>query len=207
MRTCSVEDCSKPHKAKSFCRGHYQIWRKENSGPCVIEGCVNPGSSGGGYCITHYGRRWKGRPMDDPVVPHIKKEERINEEGERLCTRCRTYLPLNKFRKTGTKYGLAVYCNRCAGLYSYNIDRIQYDELWESQGKACAACRVTDPGAGREWHIGHDHACCPSPGKSCGRCIRNILCYSCNVILGYAKDNPETLVKLSDYLVKHQTQR
>ena len=48
--------------------------------------------------------------------------------------------------------------------------------------------------------VDHSHACC-SGNKSCGKCIRGILCWRCNSILGAAKENYRYLPKfLIDYL-------
>lgn len=51
----------------------------------------------------------------------------------------------------------------------------------------CDVCQEPD------WRIVFDH--CHASGK-----FRGWLCYGCNLTLGHAKDSPETLRALADYL-------
>lgn len=48
--------------------------------------------------------------------------------------------------------------------------------------------------------VDHDHSCCPN-SKSCGRCVRGLLCKQCNWALGYVGDNIDKLNGLVDYLL------
>lgn len=63
-------------------------------------------------------------------------------------------------------------------------------EWLDQQGGKCGICNTTEPGGRGSWHIDHDHCCCKA---GCERCIRGILCHSCNVGLGHFKDDPVRL--------------
>jgi Recombination endonuclease VII len=52
--------------------------------------------------------------------------------------------------------------------------------IFAVQGNLCAVCGASEPG-GRGWNVDHDHACC-SGKRSCGWCVRGILCHSCNTV-------------------------
>ncbi len=58
--------------------------------------------------------------------------------------------------------------------------------MLEAQGNACAMCRMPFE-ADQRICIDHDHACCaPSmPSRCCGKCVRGLLCLTCNVAVGY----------------------
>jgi hypothetical protein len=95
----------------------------------------------------------------------------------------------------------ADYAKSYGRQYRYNITEEEYQRRLEEQGGMCAVCGATDPGCkGRSWAVDHDHTCCPGKNKTCGKCNRGILCQPCNAALGMAKDNPNTLRKLAEYL-------
>jgi|SRR6266446_2581561 len=82
----------------------------------------------------------------------------------------------------------------------YGMYRGQLIEMLKSQDYKCKICR--DPLI-RFGDIDHDHSCCPS-GKSCGKCIRGLLCRGCNRGMGHYKDDPDRLIKASNYLIQFQ---
>lgn len=86
--------------------------------------------------------------------------------------------------------------------WKYGIDFEDRDLRLAEQGGVCAICR-TDCPQGRGWVIDHDHACCDGI-KTCGKCIRGILCTNCNSMLGQAKDNPDTLIAAAMYIMQNK---
>jgi len=62
-----------------------------------------------------------------------------------------------------------------------------YEETLKSQDGHCALC-PTEP-SGRRLQVDHDHKCCPSrregTRKTCGECVRGLLCEACNTRLGH----------------------
>lgn len=73
--------------------------------------------------------------------------------------------------------------------YRYGITNDQKDAMLAAQGGVCGSCGTNEP-AGRGWVVDHDHACCAGV-KSCGKCIRAILCTRCNVAVGMLRDSAE----------------
>lgn len=77
--------------------------------------------------------------------------------------------------------------SRTSRLRRYGLTEESYAQLLASQGNACAMCHQD---FGEETpNIDHDHACCPAPpglqSRSCGGCVRGLLCLKCNTALGY----------------------
>ena len=82
--------------------------------------------------------------------------------------------------------------------YFYGINSEQYNELFIKQKSMCAICGMVeysiDKRTGSIKSLCVDH--CHKTGK-----IRGLLCASCNVGLGYFRDNPEITKKATKYLL------
>lgn len=90
--------------------------------------------------------------------------------------------------------------------YKYRLTVEAYEALLEAQGSACAICRIGAPTDIRtsRFHVDHDHACCPGT-RSCGKCIRGLLCHACNTALGNFHDDPERLTAALAYVTSHKS--
>jgi recombination endonuclease VII len=73
---------------------------------------------------------------------------------------------------------------RKSRITAYGLTQKQFDWLLEIQRFACAMCE--DPfHQGQLIHVDHDHNCCEGKNKSCGKCVRGLLCHTCNIALGH----------------------
>jgi Recombination endonuclease VII len=125
------------------------------------------------------------------------------------CTKCEEDKDLTNFRacKRG-KFGTQSRCRNCEReevnsrrrlnpqerrdknlKYFYNMTQADYDSMLESQEGKCAICR-TAPQNGKNLCVDHNHNCCLPSGfgkaarKTCGKCVRGLLCPPCNRLLG-----------------------
>ena len=188
IRSCSVDGCNTQVDALELCRKHYNNWRKHGTHeappkpekvwlPCIQDNCTEFASRKNGMCNYHY-------------------RKAIKEQGYHcVIDGC------DKFASGGGGF-----CSTHGGWYgrlykTYNVTREQYEEMFKSQDGRCAICGNPPKEGGKGLHVDHDHGCCPG-GKSCGKCVRGLLCSSCNTAIGLLKDNPELLTAAIDYLKK-----
>jgi hypothetical protein len=68
--------------------------------------------------------------------------------------------------------------------YLYKMTIEDYESLLLSQGGHCALCQVVQGDDKRRMAVDHDHECC-SGTRSCGKCLRGILCADCNRKVGF----------------------
>lgn len=89
----------------------------------------------------------------------------------------------------------------------YNVSMDWYQGKLKEQGGVCAICRRPQSarnGVPRWLAIDHDHACCPHRGRSCGRCVRGLLCTACNTRLAALED--EVWRESADAYLRHHKQ-
>ena len=77
----------------------------------------------------------------------------------------------------------------------YGIPNEDYDKLVEKQNNCCDICGKSRSEFEKEFFIDHDHTT---------KKVRGLLCLWCNTVIGFAKDNIETLKNAITYLKKHK---
>lgn len=80
----------------------------------------------------------------------------------------------------------------------YGITVDEFDRRRDEQDGRCAMC-------GEEHDllcVDHDHTCCPGP-KSCGECVRGLVCVNCNRSLGVI-ENAEIMAAADTYLARYR---
>jgi hypothetical protein len=78
--------------------------------------------------------------------------------------------------------------HRAHKFVRFGITEDQFKQMLEDQGHACAICGRPF-GEDERVCVDHDHKCCPVPSnghaRSCGKCVRGLLCVRCNTWLGW----------------------
>lgn len=81
---------------------------------------------------------------------------------------------------------------------NFKLTADDYQMMLEAQGFVCAICK-NPPEPGKRLFVDHDHSCC-SGQKTCGRCVRGLLCHQCNVGIGFLQDDITRLENSIEYL-------
>lgn len=148
-----------------------------------------------------------------PNCKQRARYERVNARQRRTCEVCGADITNRRrdvrwctercarvARQRDGRQAAAVRKSKLKTTYGLTLD--QYDALVASQNGRCAICGSGDPKSTRNirWVIDHDHNCCPSQTKTCGKCIRGLLCTQCNLGLGQFEDSPDLLTAAAAYL-------
>lgn len=199
MTMCRITDCPNPVKGRGLCQGH--LARERNGVEYVCQQC---------------GREWQ-RPLAVAAPRKYCSEECVaaadaaKKDRHRAARRAKSSDPefrahqaarMNEWRRRNPDAWKAI-ARRRHLMGTYKITPEQYEALLERQGGHCAMCPATSADdAGRQLHVDHDHTCCPGD-RSCGKCIRGLLCKRCNTMLGCADDDPQRLRAGLAYLARH----
>ena len=130
-------------------------------------------------------------PYKDPNSPEAKAS--LRRRKERYATAHPDRVAVSK-----AKNNLSAYHRSYHRRHKYGLSEEDCRAWLVKQGGACAVCRMPLSIMAR-FTIDHDHKCCDSV-KTCGKCVRGILCNTCNAGLGYLKDSIDLLLQAVDYL-------
>lgn len=98
--------------------------------------------------------------------------------------------------ETTKRYNQAAYNRKSR----YGVTEVRYNAMLAEQGNACAVCRVSFETA--RPNIDHDHNCCPG-SRSCGKCVRGILCPSCLTLASLMETKMQFASNFFNYLTMH----
>lgn len=115
------------------------------------------------------------------------------------CNRCRKVKPNSAFaRNRTTRIGIQHTCYDCHRDARYGLAPGEYDRRMKEQDGRCAICRALNP-HGYELSVDHNKRCCPDH-RSCGKCVRGLLCQNCNAAIGMLGDDPVRLARAIAYV-------
>ena len=84
-------------------------------------------------------------------------------------------------------------------LKKYNITIEEYRAILAEQDFRCGICHIPQDSLDYRLCVDHDHDCCRGD-RSCGDCIRGLLCRRCNLLIGMAGDDEFLLLNAICYL-------
>lgn len=180
------------------------------------------------YCKPCMRTVRKGHPVTHPDGCGCKGcvQRFIDATGTKRCPKCGETKPVSEYylHKNGRPQA---YCKKCGieiatdnrkkldakrspdelarrrferRLARYNLTEFQFFAFLEVQQWRCAC---GDELTVEDLHIDHDHKCCSRKNRSCGKCVRGLLCQNCNIALGNLKDDPDRAIALANYLMQY----
>jgi hypothetical protein len=189
-KQCSIKFCKNKVHAKGFCHNHYRESRRRLEGVKAQEKrpkiCIVPECGRKHYCQNYCSSHYSRLQVSGDVKSNIPIK--ILFYGK---DKCDVVFCNNKHKARGL-------CNtHDATKRTYNLSS---DQLVEMLSRSCEICGTID-----NLSIDHDHSCCKGR-SSCGQCVRGTVCQNCNRSMGQAKDNPDILRKLANYLESYKKQ-
>lgn len=128
----------------------------------------------------------------DSDLELFKKDKSKTHGRRNICKSCdnkRTSVAYYKNKEKHKEYGRKKHLKS-----KYGLTVECYDKMLKSQDNQCEICKIHVSELAKPLYIDH----CHSTGK-----VRGLLCQHCNSGLGHFRDNIDSLLKASQYLVKY----
>lgn len=144
----------------------------------------------------------QGAPRYNTGVPCIRGHSSDRATVNGVCVECYS-LTRKKYNKTSKGKETSRRHDRTdkRSARRHGLSEAEFLSILSAQNNCCAVCLAPLADGWRTKYIDHDHACCPT-GRSCGKCVRGVLCVPCNTGLGQFYDDPAVLRRAADYVEK-----
>lgn len=146
-------------------------------------------------CSSEVSRRWQQRNPERAAAINRASKER-NRERAKEQRKAR-----NARLKDDEAHQRTLRDRRIQRIY--NVTQEWFEAQLAAQGGRCAICAVPQAEVGRAFSIDHDHNCC-SGTKSCGECVRGLLCGPCNLAIAAMDNAPDWLTSAVNYIEAHR---
>lgn len=160
---------------------------------CSVDDCDRTRVTASGLCNMHRMRLRQNGAVGEPT-----QRWNLVVDGHKYCKMCERTLSVESFGRKPNDV-VHTYCSECYPVYikyrniliKFKLTKMEYDDL---TANGCSVC-----GDNFRLSVDHDHSCC-SGIKSCGNCIRGVLCMRHNLLLGNAQDSISELETMITYL-------
>lgn len=181
LKTFCSNGCKRSGRYEGLCHVCAGVTEKPNGKPynaavdCSFQDCERP-TYAKGVCRNHY----------TLVFPTKKREPKPAPKPGRLARKC-PFPDCEGFSYT------APFCREhVKHWYAFPVEPTEYLKL--RLIKNCQSCGDDT----QKLVFDHDHDCCPGK-KTCGNCVRGVICQDCNVALGYLRNDPRRAEQLAVY--------
>lgn len=131
------------------------------------------------------------KPLED-----FCKDKKYKDGRRNICKRCHTDYMINYYKNNPDKTAEKNRMNTkfVPAWKRHHISEDSFNNMLKKHNGMCHSCKEKEVKV-----IDHDHSCCKS-NRSCGKCVRGLLCQPCNIALGLLLDNRNNIIKLLNYV-------
>jgi len=123
------------------------------------------------------------------------RDKKAKNGRRKVCKQCDCERMKKYYRDNPDKAQLKREMNKGKPQWkSHKMTEEQYNEMFQRHDGKCHVCLTKDAKV-----VDHDHNCC-SKQRSCGKCVRGLLCHGCNMSLGNFQDDTSILFRAISYL-------
>ena len=202
MKICKVNDCGSQVHSLELCRRHYRRFKKygdpEVNGIkliCIIcgRGFISPVVTSNNCSIDC--KRVRSLQIQRDWTKNNKAKIKIYSRNNYTKNSEKIKVYVKKWTDNKKSINPDFHKERIRKA-RYNLTQIEYLEMLDRQSNRCCICNIefkSKPTTSKPY-VDHDH----NSGL-----VRGLLCHSCNLVLGYCKDDEKILINAIEYLEKH----